>query len=289
MKVSSNKIVDIYNHYLNRLKVVYSEKESSILLKRLMAHFIDSQPYQIPFVDSDKRVSESKLLQIHFAVKDLLVFKPLEYILGFAKFYEHDFLVNENVLIPRPETEELVDYIWKNKNLFDKKPRGLDIGTGSGCIPIMLSKLFDVQMFSCDISQAAISIAEKNKKLHAVDIQFINIDFLNSSFWNLLPLDLDFIVSNPPYVRESEKVLMEKNVLNYEPHLALFVENSDPLIFYRQIHDFALLALKSKGHLFLEINEFLSYETADLFINDFSDIFIIKDLNDKPRFLHVIK
>lgn len=285
MKVNSNKIRDVFNHYSLLMQDLYSQKEANLLLKRLIAHFIESETYRIPDIDGDKRVNESTLLKIHFGVKSLLKYMPLEYIIEEVEFYESKFFVNENVLIPRPETEELVDLIWKNSSLFKSNSIGLDIGTGSGCIAITLSKLLNNRMLACDISSKAIEVAKRNSNKFSTDVEFIQLDFLDSNSWSHLPFELDFIVSNPPYIRDNEKNMMHENVLNFEPHNALFVPNDDPLIFYRAILEFAILHLKKNGYVFLEINEFLGSETQSLYLATCKKVNIINDLNGKQRLI----
>lgn len=287
MKLASlNTISSVFSYYYQLLMPTYSAKEANVLLKSLIAHFTESKSYKIPEIDKDKKLNESTLLFIHHGVKDLLKMRPLEYIISKVSFYEFEFFINESVLIPRPETEELVDFIWKSKTLFSENPIGLDIGTGSGCIAISLNKIMEASMTAVDISPSALDVAKINSDNHGADIQFINLDILKSSEWDLIPDNLDFIVSNPPYVRKSENALMKKNVLNFEPPAAIFVEDTDPLIFYRAIADLSTQKLKKKGHIYLEINEFLAIETKTLFDDKFSNVDIILDLNGKSRFIH---
>ena len=285
MKVPSNLISDIYTFYLARLKELYPDKEAAVLLRRLLAHYLKVQEYKIPHIVENQRVGESMLLKIHFAVKDLLNHKPLEYITGQADFYEMKFEVNENTLIPRPETEELVDLIWKTSSSFKNHPRILDIGTGSGCIAIALSKLINAEVMGIDISTSALELAKKNNVLNNADVQFVQMDFLEKSQWNKLEVKFDVIVSNPPYIRELEKSLMKENVLLYEPEIALFVKDNNPLIFHKAIASFGQNYLKPNGYIYVEINEFLGKETANIFRNNYSKVSTIKDLNEKDRFI----
>jgi len=197
--------------------------------------------------------------------------------------------VDENVLIPRPETEELVEWVLEicgqeaNVNV-------LDIGTGSGCIAISIKKnLLSGKVWAMDVSPLALEVAKKNAVSNDVEIHFLQQDILESFGSENLP-QFDAIVSNPPYVRNSEKLLMQKNVLEYEPALALFVEDNDPLKFYRAIAGFSADHLKQGGSLFLEINEALADETAAFLQSmEFSDIIVKKDIYDKNRMIKAVK
>ncbi len=189
---------------------------------------------------------------------------PIQYLLGSTHFYGLEFEVNSNVLIPRPETEELVDWIIKSQQLAigDNKVRILDIGTGSGCIAIALAKnLPNAQVFALDVSEQALGTAQKNAELNQVAIQFIHQSVLETED---LGQQFDIIVSNPPYVRYLEKLEIKKNVLDNEPHLALFVADDDALIFYRKIAELAQKNLNPQGQLYFEINQYLGQETLDL-------------------------
>ena len=189
---------------------------------------------------------------------------PIQYLLGSTHFYGLEFEVNSNVLIPRPETEELVEWIIESQQLAigDKKLRILDIGTGSGCIAIALAKnLPNAQVFAFDVSEQALATAQKNAELNQVAIQFIHQSILETED---LGQQFDIIVSNPPYVRHLEKLEIKKNVLDNEPHLALFVADDDALIFYRKIAELAQKNLNPQGQLYFEINQYLGQETLDL-------------------------
>ena len=189
---------------------------------------------------------------------------PIQYLLGSTHFYGLKFEVNSNVLIPRPETEELVEWIIESQQLAigDKKVRILDIGTGSVCIAIALAKnLPNAQVFALDVSEQALGTAQKNAELNQVAIQFIHQSILETDD---LGQQFDIIVSNPPYVRYLEKLEIKKNVLDNEPHLALFVADDDALIFYRKIAELAQKNLNPQGQLYFEINQYLGQETLDL-------------------------
>ncbi len=225
--------------------------------------------------------------------------EPIQYILGETEFYGRRFLVNDSVLIPRPETEELVKYIIKKqKNQFSVKRKQLsilDIGTGSGCIAISLAKeLPNFIVSAYDISKNALETAKKNAELNKANVNFEKVDilkppFIHSLFQYPLRHSFNIIVSNPPYVTKQEIYRMQKNVLDFEPHLALFVEDSEPLIFYEAIANFAFNNLTDNGLVAVEINEALGEETANVFRRKgFSEVEIIKDMHQKDRFVSAI-
>lgn len=219
-------------------------------------------------------------------VRQLKQNKPIQYILGEAEFYGLKFKLGPSVLIPRPETEELVEWVI-SKTDKNKKINIIDIGTGSGCIGISLAKnLENANVCISDVSDKALLVALKNAELNNVNSQFYLFDILDCDHVEM-PDQFDIIVSNPPYVRESEKLKMNKNVLDYEPSLALFVKDEDPLIFYRKIIEFAKKNLKRSGELFFEINENLSQETSDLLkFEGFSNIELKKDINGRDRMIY---
>lgn len=210
-------------------------------------------------------------------------FEPVQYITGATEFYGFPFKVSEAVLIPRPETEELVSLVLSESQSFEK-PKILDIGTGSGCIAISLAKnLPDAEVTALDVSEDALKVTRENIGLNAVNVQVVQADILQTK---TLPAQFDIIVSNPPYVRHLEKKMMKGNVLNYEPDLALFVTDEDPLIFYKKIAELAKDNLSEKGKLFFEINEYLGNElVAFLEASGFNNIRLHKDFAEKDRMI----
>lgn len=208
--------------------------------------------------------------------------EPIQYILGEAYFYGMDFKVAPGVLIPRPETEELVDMIVKEERGSDL--RVLDVCTGSGCIAIALSRnLLFPRVTAIDVSEEALRIAEENAKALKADIDFIHADIFK---WEPDPESFDIIVSNPPYIDESEKSGMDRNVLDYEPALALFVPDSDPLLFYRRIAELGRTALAPGGRIYFEINPRHADDLVSLMESlDYQNIQIVKDIHSRPRFL----
>ncbi len=219
--------------------------------------------------------------------------QPIQYIIGETEFYGLPFKVNEHTLIPRPETEELVEWVISKFRILNSEFRILDIGTGTGCIAITLAKnLPKATVYALDLSKAALNVAKQNAKLNKVNIEFIEADILNSETWqsDFKRLKFDIIVSNPPYVRELEKQQMQPNVLNNEPHLALFVKDENPLLFYNAITQFAVNNLSKNGMLFFEINEFLGKEMIQLLVNNkFEDIVLKQDIFKKDRMIKGIK
>jgi release factor glutamine methyltransferase len=281
MYLKDNKINGLKNHFLNELSSIYEKREAENIFYILCEDFLSIKRNEY-LLNKDQRLSESDILRFHYALKDLKNNKPIQYITGKTIFYGHRLFVNEHVLIPRPETEELVYYVLqKNKN---SKKNVLDIATGSGCIACTLKKenhLFNV--FASDISENALVVANKNATSLNTEITFIKDDVLNYNIHSYPP-QIDIIVSNPPYVTQKEKKDMRKNVLDYEPHLALFVSNDNPLYFYDKICDLANHILTLNGELWFEVHEKYAGDIALLMTkNSFKNIEIIKDLNQKPR------
>ncbi|TDG35006.1 peptide chain release factor N(5)-glutamine methyltransferase [Pedobacter changchengzhani] len=270
--------------FKTQLKSLYEQEEITLLLNLALEKVLNLSFNEVRNLKADTLFSvdeKEALLQI---LKLLETGKPIQHILDEAHFYGSIFRVNENVLIPRPETEELVD--WMINDLNERKAENLsilDIGTGSGCIPISLKKhLSNFNVHGLDVSTKAISIAAKNALLNSVNVTFFCADILIYQSEQ----KFDVMVSNPPYIRELEKENMHKNVLNFEPHLALFVADEQPLIFYEKIADFAKSNLNKNGLLFLEINEYLGVQTLDMLKNKgFKNTELRKDMQGKDRMI----
>ena len=216
--------------------------------------------------------------------------EPLQHILGYSEFYGRKFKSDSRALVPRPETEELVEWIisMHNAQCTMHNLNILDIGTGTGCIALSLAKeLTNSTITALDISEEALSLAKENANLLRVkNVKLVQGDILNHSSLHIPYSSFDIIVSNPPYVRECEKAEMEANVLDYDPHTALFVSDEDPLIFYRAIAEFALTHLAPNGALYFEINQYLGRETCDLLIAlGYKNVELRKDINDNPRMI----
>jgi release factor glutamine methyltransferase len=292
MRIASNKIADIIRFFRNELNGLYNSNEIETLIAYCFEEYLQMKRSDIA-LSHKHTVTESELLKFNFAVKNLKQHKPIQYIFGKADFYGLKFNVNEHVLIPRPETEELVQIILmengEQSNIqYPTSKTLLDIGTGSGCIPIALKKKKSaLDIYALDIDEQALSVAKSNAVLNGVDITFFKYDILSSD--ELFPyrdLKFDIIVSNPPYICSSEKNKMDKNVLDYEPHLALFVDDENPLLFYNAICSFAIRYLKPNGKLYVEINQAYGNETLHLFEKKgFKNIILLTDLNMNNRFI----
>ncbi|TRW23265.1 peptide chain release factor N(5)-glutamine methyltransferase [Flavobacterium zepuense] len=234
-------------------------------------------------LNPDAGLSASEIKKWNDVLHQLEMQKPIQYIFGKAHFYGFEFEVNENTLIPRPETEELVDWIIK-ENEFRVSIKLLDIGTGSGCIAISLAKnLADAEVSAIDVSTEALAVARRNSETNKAGVNFILQDILAAE---ILPEHYDIIVSNPPYVRELEKAEIKQNVLDYEPHLALFVEDTDPLLFYRKIAILAKNNLKPEGRLYFEINQYLGTETVEMLEQlGFKNVVLRQDIYGNDRMI----
>ena len=232
-------------------------------------------------IHSNKEITSETSDSLKQIITHLKANKPLQYILGNADFYGLQFKVNEHTLIPRPETEELVSWILEHE-FFSL----LDIGTGTGCIPISITKNKNVQSTAIDISENALLLAKENARINRVEVNFLKQDIFKTT---TLP-KVDLIVSNPPYILDKEKELMLDNVIDNEPHLALFVPDNNPLLFYKKIAELAFVNLPENGLLFFEINEQFGNETIEMLTKiGFVDIELKKDINDKDRMLKAIK
>ena len=285
MKIASNKVTDIARFFKEQLQDKYEKSELETIIRYCFEEFLNVQYFDVSAHKNDT-VSESELLKFNFAVKDLKTEKPLQYIFGKADFYGLKLIVNEYVLIPRPETEELVDLIISDLKKTKNPLTIIDIGTGSGCIPIALKKNISNAIISAmDISGNALTVAAQNAVLNQTEITFINDNILSPAL-HYAAASFDVIVSNPPYIRISEKEKMHANVLSYEPHLALFVNDRDPLLFYNAIADFALKTSKRGGSIYFEINENFGPEAQQLMEQKgFKNIVLVKDMSNKNRIL----
>ena len=274
-------IRDILPYFERELTQFYSNKEVQNMAFWCI-HSISKLSRSEYLLSSNSPLSKDTVSFYQSVVSRLQNFEPLQYILGECEFYGLSLKVSPSCLIPRPETEELVHWILQHN--FTK---ALDIGTGSACIPIALAKHKEAQITALDISSDALSIARENAKKNTVDIHFIEHNIFNDID---LKTSFDLIVSNPPYVLESEKTLMNNNVLDYEPHLALFVSDNDALIYYKRIIAFSKVHLQREGLLFLEINEQKSVEIKDLLENNgFENVLIKKDMQGKNRMVKAVR
>jgi len=281
-----------FRDYFNKiLKKLYPTSEIDTFLFLLLEEYLNFKRIDI-VLKSNFEISPEDLILLRSSTKLLEQEIPIQYILGKTEFYGFPFILNEHVLIPRPETEELISSILENvlktrsfhTNANEKQLKILDIGTGSGCIPISLKKSLPfAEITAIDVSNEALTIAKKNAVLNKVDINLTQQDILNTTSLNQL---YDVIVSNPPYVRESEKKEIKNNVLNNEPHMALFVENNNPLVFYNKIAELAKNHLTKNGTLFFEINQYLGKETVELIkLKGFNKIQLKKDIFGRDRII----
>ena len=275
----------LYNFLKQALSEHFPDANENQIVSRRIVNFLTGCDVSDIVTNPDKIVNPCA--DVNEIVDRVKKSEPLEYIFNSAQFLDLELFTEHSVLIPRPETEELALMILNDLKQRDVKPKLLDIGTGSGCIPIYLSTKFkNCDYYACDISEKAIATSRKNAEKYGSDINIFYCDILNyqdNTILNSLE-NFDIIVSNPPYVLDSEKKLMKQNVLDYEPHTALFVRDNDPLIFYRKITEFAAKKLNNGGKLYFEINEKFGKETLDLLREfGFKNCNICKDLFGKDR------
>lgn len=286
MRIASNKIADILRFFRSELADLYETGEIESFIAYCFEEYLGMNRTSVS-LNKESTVSESELLKFNFAVKYLKQQQPIQYIIGKADFYGLKLAVNEHVLIPRPETEELVHLIIKDCSISkEKKIAILDIGTGSGCIAIALKKHIPfAELHALDISKEALEVAKKNAQLNSTTIHFHELNVLAIQENNSISsTKFDIIVSNPPYITLSEKEAMHKNVTDYEPYLALFVEDYEPLLFYTHICELALNTLNKGGKLYFEINQQYGEQTKKLLEHKgFTKVELIKDLNNNYR------
>jgi len=272
---------EYYRYYLQKLQSIYSLNEAAAVTGLLFENKTGISRKNI-VTNPGKALTGEQIKILDEALAQLLTHKPLQHITGEAWFYNIRFAVNENVLIPRPETEELAKWILDEN---DGDISLLDIGSGSGCIPVALKKNWgSANITSIDISHEALQIAKQNAVANEADVLFMQVDLLDRSAWQQLS-NYDIIVSNPPYIPMNEKEKMDLNVTLYEPHTALFVPSHSPLLFYEHIAAFAQVHLNKEGKVYVEIHEGLGTETANIFSAVFKQVEIRKDINGKDRMI----
>ncbi len=277
------RLSPLYQHLMTELRSIYDEQEASSICFLLLEKRLDVTKGMV--VANELFDNTNALLLLERDLQRLADNEPVQYVLGEADFYGHQFFVNAATLIPRPETEELVNFILNNHD--NSKLKVLDVGTGSGCIPISLKKeRANWDMQALDISKEALNVATKNAQRLEVSIDFHLCDVINEE----LPSGAyDIIVSNPPYVLESERAYMSANVLRYEPERALFVPDTDPLRFYKRIARLAMVGLTNSGSLYFEINErFGEQLMRHLEELGFQKVSLIKDLHGKNRIVNAV-
>ncbi len=281
-----NKILnlsELKSNFKTALSEVYPSEEIQSFFNILCEKYLHLSRIEIA-LNSEKIISKEDVEMFQQTLLRLQNHEPIQYIIGETEFYGLTFKVNKHTLIPRSETEELVEWILDNSEFRIQNSELLDIGTGSGCIAVSLAKnLSEAKVSALDISEEALKIAQQNAELNKVKVEFFQTDILKTK---TLPRKYNAIVSNPPYVREMEKRQMQQNVLNYEPDSALYVKDEDPLLFYRVISKLAKDHLQPNGKLFFEINEYLAEELILLLKSEgFQNIEVKKDIFGKDRMI----
>ena len=280
--IADNKVSTLRAYLLERIGSVYDARESQNITQILFQHYLGWDRLMLQLHQGD-RLSESEILQLQFALKRILKGEPVQYITGRSWFRGLELFVGPGVLIPRPETEELVQLILDEIPEVES-PRILDIGTGSGCIALALkSERPDAQISAIDISNEALTIARKNAVNLNLEIDLIQDDALSTP---MISEKFDVIVSNPPYVLESDKLSMADHVLNHEPHTALFVADDDPLLFYKNILNWSKHLLTPDGFVACEMHESMEMAMKEMLLkNGISTFSFHRDLQDKTRFV----
>jgi release factor glutamine methyltransferase len=276
-------IKNTYQNFTQKIQAVYSVGEANAV-----ARIVFEDAFKLYDFSSERDFSLENQKRLEEILNRLLKNEPIQYIFGEADFYGYKFKVNEHVLIPRQDTEELVFYVKNTIRSFVEKNAItlLDVGTGSGCIPITLKKLFpEMEVHALDVSQDALNIAKENAGNLETEIVFYQKDILVKEEWESLP-NFDIIVSNPPYIPYREAHHMPENVKQFEPHLALFIDDKNPLIFYEMIADFAKQKLNKDGYLFFETNEFNAKEVQSMLRNKtFTSVVLEQDMEGKDRMI----
>lgn len=267
-------------HLQERLNQVYDNREAEQICHMALEHITGLNRTERA-IHKQQLLSPEQLKQFELYSIELAAGKPIQYVLGEAWFAGLRFIVNEHTLIPRPETEELVEWVKATAN---PEPQSvLDIGTGSGCIPVTLKKNFPLwHMQAIDLSSSALQVASENAQLQTVEIDYMQTDFIDEQNWSAFK-QYDIIISNPPYIKDTESATMAQHVLQHEPHMALFVPADDALIFYRKIAAFGKTHLKKNGMIFLEINQLLGKEVCAVFEQGGYTTTLRKDLHENDR------
>jgi release factor glutamine methyltransferase len=280
-------VTEAQQQTLLQLKMLYNEREAANITEWVMEHVTGKKRID-RLIYKQAALETTQVQKLENFLQQLASHKPIQYVLQEAWFYGMRFFVNENVLIPRPETEELVYWVGEeSKKLTIKSQKLLEIGTGSGCISIVLKKeLPGLLITSIDVSSGALEVAKKNAVTQEAEINFLVIDFLDEENWKRLPV-FDIIVSNPPYIKQSEQSAMSSHVTGFEPSIALFVPDEDALLFYHNIASFAKTHLAQQGLVFLEINEALGKEVVELYEKEGYAVELKKDMQGKDRMLKV--
>ena len=284
IRFKSNRVRDIIALFHEELDGMYGSGEVGAFLDMLFEAFLGWDKVRL-LTSKEQTIDQSDLLRFHWALEDLKQYRPIQHIIGHTDFCGCHINVSPDVLIPRPETEEIVQWCISKFSIFNSQFSILDLCTGSGCIAIALKKAFpQAEVTAVDVSAAALEMARQNVQNNGTDVHFIQADILNGAS-HLSPLTFHLIVSNPPYVRESERVQMQRNVLDYDPELALFVPDDDPLRFYRAIAGIAKERLAKDSLLVVEINEALAEEACALLKGYGFTPELHSDFRGKPRWI----
>lgn len=281
-----------YNDFLNQLTSIYEKREAANITDWVFENITGLKRLERS-LNRNVELEKDSIQKLNLCLLELLKHRPVQYVLNEAWFYKMKFYVNEHVLIPRPETEELVEWVVVDVRSAKcdercKEFRILDVGTGSGCIAISIKKeLENIEVTAIDVSEEALKVAKKNAQALQAKINFLQVDFLNERLWNRLGV-YDIIVSNPPYIPENEKEKLAQNVTAFEPAIALFVENNNPFIFYEKIAEFAQSHLKPNGKIFVEIHEEYAKEIQKIFSDYNFKTEIKKDIYGRDRLIKAI-
>ncbi|MBO7100884.1 MAG: peptide chain release factor N(5)-glutamine methyltransferase [Bacteroidales bacterium] len=287
LRFKSNCIRDIVSLYHEELDALYGSGEVSVFCEMLFEAFLGWDKVRL-LTSKEQTIDQSDLLRFHWALEDLKQHRPIQHIIGYTDFCGCCIAVSPDVLIPRPETEEMVNWALNNYTIDHSPFTFLDLCTGSGCIAIALKKAFpQAEVTAVDVSDKALEMARKNAKSNGTEINFLQTDLLATNY-QLPTANCQLIISNPPYVRDSERAAMQPNVLDYDPALALFVPDDDPLRFYRAIAQIARKSLRKEGLLAVEINEALAEETCVLLKEQGFSPEVHEDFRGKPRWISAV-
>ena len=283
---------EVHINFIKELKAIYEDREAETIYDWVFENVTGMKRWERR-ANENKEIKNSEYQQLQKYLAELIQHKPVQYVLNEAWFYKMKFFVNEDVLIPRPETEELVEWIvneFETENPNNSKPINiLDIGSGSGCISVCLKKeLPGANITAVDVSEKALAVAQKNARELNTFIDFLQIDFLDENKWNTLS-GYDIIVCNPPYIPLKEKDRLERNVIDYEPAIALFVEDNNPFIFYQKIAQFSKKQLCANGRIYLEVHESKAEDVKRILENEGFAAIIKKDIYEKNRMVRAKK
>jgi len=271
------------------MQQAYDQKEAAAIANLVMENITGMKKID-RIIHKDHILSAEDVQRLERYASELQQHKPVQYVLHEAWFCGMKFFVDESVLIPRPETEELVDWMFTEMKLANKfASTCLDVGTGSGCIAVALKKKLPSSMvLACDMSEKALEVAERNARALSADVQFQLLDFLDENQLSNLP-SIDLLVSNPPYIPATEKNSIARNVVDYEPHLALFVPDTDPIIFYRAMVSFAIRYMRKGAMIFAELHETTAQDVAHMFdMNGLQNVELKRDIHGKPRMIKAL-